>query len=491
MRALDGVSFDLRPGEIHALCGENGAGKSTLIKVLCGYHPAGTYGGEVRLSGAPVRFASIRDAERHGIALIAQELALVPELSVAENLSLGREPVRAGLIRWDAVRERARSALLRVGLPVDTDRPVKELGIGQQQMVEIAKALSKDARLLVLDEPTAALTEADADRLLRLLGRAAREGRLLDLHQPPPGGGLPGRRPHHRAARRPHRRHRAARRGHPRPRHRAHGRTRGERALPAASPPAEGAPPRGVGMVGGGSLEPRTAGGEGRLLRGRRGRDPRPRRPHGRGTHRPRELALRRRPEPRHGPPPGGGGTRARAVPLPRGGDRGRAVPGERGPQALRPRARGLGGREPHPGQPAAIPPPPPPRRCRARGRRGAGGGGAAHQDARPGNARASSSRAATSRRSCSASGCSPGRACSSWTSPRGAWTWARRRRSTGSSPTSRRRGGASCSCPPSCRSCSGMSHRVIVLSQGVATARLGSEEATAEAVMAAATVVP
>ena len=169
VRALDGVSFDLFPGEVHALCGENGAGKSTLIKVLSGCYPAGTYGGEIRLDGAPVRFRSLREAEHHGIALIAQELALVPELSVAENVMLGREPVRHGLIRGEALRAEARRALGMVGLAVDLDLPVRALGIGQQQMVEIAKALGKEARILVLDEPTAALTEADAQRLLGLL----------------------------------------------------------------------------------------------------------------------------------------------------------------------------------------------------------------------------------------------------------------------------------------------------------------------------------
>src|SRR5262245_35719346 len=169
VRALDGVSFTLEKGEIHALCGENGAGKSTLIKTLCGVNPFGTYGGEILLDGAGVRFQSLRDAEHHGIALIAQELALVPELSVEENLALGREPVRAGLIRWDVVREDAKEALALVGLDVDPGRPVKQLGIGQQQLAEIAKALSKKARILVLDEPTAALTEADTARLIRLL----------------------------------------------------------------------------------------------------------------------------------------------------------------------------------------------------------------------------------------------------------------------------------------------------------------------------------
>jgi D-xylose transport system ATP-binding protein len=175
-RALDGVSLDLEPGEIHALCGENGAGKSTLIKVLCGVHPAGSYGGEVRLRGETARFRSLADSEAGGIALIAQELALVPGLSVAENLLLGREPRRCGLIRWAEVREAARRALGRVGLDVPVETPVRELGIGQQQLVEIARALMKEAAILMLDEPTAALPEDDARRLLGLLGGLRRKG---------------------------------------------------------------------------------------------------------------------------------------------------------------------------------------------------------------------------------------------------------------------------------------------------------------------------
>src|SRR4051794_28155565 len=175
-RALDGVSFDLGPGEIHALCGENGAGKSTLIKVLCGVYPAGSYGGEVRLRGETARFRTLADSEASGIALIAQELALVPGLSVAENLLLGREPRRYGLIRWAEVREEARRALDRVGLDIPVETPVRELGIGQQQLVEIARALMKAAAILVLDEPTAALPEDDARRLLGLLGDLRRKG---------------------------------------------------------------------------------------------------------------------------------------------------------------------------------------------------------------------------------------------------------------------------------------------------------------------------
>ncbi len=176
VKALDGVSFDLVPGEVHALCGENGAGKSTLIKTLCGYFPAGSYQGEMLLDGKPVHFKHIRDAEEKGIALIAQELALVPELSVAENMWLGREPLKKGMIQWDEIRQRTLTALERVGFKVDPSKPVKELGIGQQQLIEIAKALSKEARILVLDEPTAALTEHDAEKLLELLRQLRSQG---------------------------------------------------------------------------------------------------------------------------------------------------------------------------------------------------------------------------------------------------------------------------------------------------------------------------
>ena len=166
VRALDGVSFDCRAGEIHALCGENGAGKSTLIKILCGYHPHGSFGGQLRLAGREAALRSLRDAEARGIALIAQELALAPNLSVAENLLLGRERARFGLIDAAATKTAARAALARVGLDLAPERLVRTLGVGQQQLVEIARALAKEASILVLDEPTAALTEADAAHLL-------------------------------------------------------------------------------------------------------------------------------------------------------------------------------------------------------------------------------------------------------------------------------------------------------------------------------------
>lgn len=164
--ALSEVTFDLRAGEIHALCGENGAGKSTLIKLLAGIHPHGTYEGEILVDGRTVHFGDIRAAGEAGIAVITQEFALVDELSIAENLFLGREPLRAGLIDWPTMHRRAAALLAEFGLHLDPAAPVGALGIGQKQLLEILRALDKQSRVLVLDEPTAALPEHEVGVLL-------------------------------------------------------------------------------------------------------------------------------------------------------------------------------------------------------------------------------------------------------------------------------------------------------------------------------------
>src|ERR1041385_4289106 len=173
VRALDGVSFDLYAGELHALVGENGAGKSTLMKILGGVYPYPDYGGEISIDGELRQFRSVHEAESAGIAVVYQELSLVKEMTIGENIFLGREPhwgPRAiGLVNWHDLSARAEGLLDELPLPLDPRTPVGQLGIGQQQLVEIAKALSHDARILVLDEPTAALTDSEVETLVAIL----------------------------------------------------------------------------------------------------------------------------------------------------------------------------------------------------------------------------------------------------------------------------------------------------------------------------------
>ena len=176
VKALCNVNLAVRAGEIHAVVGENGAGKSTLMKVLSGVYPCDSYDGEILFEGEPRRFRGIADSEKLGIIIIHQELALVPLLSIAENIFLGNEIARGGVIDWFAAYARTRELLAKVGLKEAPTTLVTDLGVGKQQLVEIAKALAKEVRLLILDEPTASLNETDSDALLRLLLELKRQG---------------------------------------------------------------------------------------------------------------------------------------------------------------------------------------------------------------------------------------------------------------------------------------------------------------------------
>jgi len=169
VKALDDVSLKVERGEIHALCGENGAGKSTLMKVLSGVYPHGTYEGDILYDGGVQEFKDIRDSEERGIIIIHQELALVPLLSIAENIFLGNEISENGVINWPATFARTGELLSKVGLKENPATLVTNIGVGKQQLVEIAKALSKKVKLLILDEPTASLQENDSQKLLDLL----------------------------------------------------------------------------------------------------------------------------------------------------------------------------------------------------------------------------------------------------------------------------------------------------------------------------------
>lgn len=169
VRALDNVTLKVANDSIHSICGENGAGKSTLMKVLSGVYPHGTYDGKILFNGKEMKFRNIKESEQAGIAIIHQELTMIPELSITENIFMGNELTNRGLIDWHEERQRTVEILKKVGLSINPDTLIKHLGVGQQQLVEIAKALSKNVKLLILDEPTSALNEDDSENLLNLM----------------------------------------------------------------------------------------------------------------------------------------------------------------------------------------------------------------------------------------------------------------------------------------------------------------------------------
>jgi len=169
VKALDNVNLSVKEHQIHALVGENGAGKSTLMNVLSGVYPHGSYEGTILYDGEICEFKDIKDSEHKGIVIIHQELALVPYLTIAENVFLGNEQAQRGVIDWDLTHTRTKELLNKVGLNDDPETKIKDIGVGKQQLVEIAKALSKDVKLLILDEPTAALNDEDSKHLLQLL----------------------------------------------------------------------------------------------------------------------------------------------------------------------------------------------------------------------------------------------------------------------------------------------------------------------------------
>ena len=202
VNALDNVNLAVRAGEIHAVVGENGAGKSTLMKVLSGVYPHGDYSGEIFFQGQECKFRDIADSEKAGIVIIHQELALVPLLSIAENIFLGNEPAKNGIIDWHASFAKTRALLKKVGLKESPNTLITDLGVGKQQLVEIAKALSKEVKLLILDEPTASLNESDSDALLALLKEFRVARHFRDPHLAQAERDPEGRRHHHHPARR-------------------------------------------------------------------------------------------------------------------------------------------------------------------------------------------------------------------------------------------------------------------------------------------------
>ena len=176
VKALDNVNFAVKKGSIHALVGENGAGKSTLMNVLSGWYPYGSYSGDIVYEGEVCKFSKIKDSEEKGIVIIHQELALVPYMTIGENMFLGNEQGKKYAINWDKTHAEATKYLKIVGLTESSKTLIKDIGVGKQQMVEIAKALAKNARLMILDEPTSSLNEEDSQALLDLLLEFKKQG---------------------------------------------------------------------------------------------------------------------------------------------------------------------------------------------------------------------------------------------------------------------------------------------------------------------------
>lgn len=177
--ALDDISFKVKKGTIHAICGENGAGKSTLMKILAGIYPQETYTGNIDFAGEKLLFSgeSIKQASEKGIAIVHQELALVPQVTVGENVYLGREPHNLGRINWNKLFTDTKNLLAQYKLDIPFNGVVQDLSVGKQQMVEIAKSLSEDAELLILDEPTSALTDTEVSTLMRILSELRDQGK--------------------------------------------------------------------------------------------------------------------------------------------------------------------------------------------------------------------------------------------------------------------------------------------------------------------------